>query len=128
MAPEEEYFRLSVLSLKMTYQEIDKDFVFMISSKRLFQECQAANIPFHKWYKWIDEKLVAIDRLENPFSKHSVDSKGVYKMAYYGDKHMEQPITTSKQVAQPGRPSAALTRSYTHGELPKPKAAEQSQS
>ena len=98
MQPEEEYFRLSVLSLKMQYQEIDRDFVFQMSSKRLYEQCKSKNIPFHKWYSWIDQRLVEIDRLENPLSKHKADSKGVYKMAYLGDKHIEQPITTSKEV------------------------------
>lgn len=60
--PEEEYFRLSVLSLKMQYNDIDKDFVFQISSKKLFKQCKKEKIEFHNWYGWIDEQLVKIDR------------------------------------------------------------------
>ena len=56
--PEEEYFRLSVLSLKMQYNERDTDFVFSISSTRLFRTCKDNNIPFHRWYNWIEGQLI----------------------------------------------------------------------
>ncbi len=64
--PEEEYFRLSVLSLKMQYNEVDKDFVFQIGSKKLFKQCKSQKIPFHKWYKWIDTQLRTINQQSNP--------------------------------------------------------------
>ena len=38
--PEEEYFRLSVLSLKMQYHDLDNDFVILDSSKKLYKECK----------------------------------------------------------------------------------------
>jgi hypothetical protein len=53
--PEEEYFRLSVLSLKMQYNERDQDFLFQISSTELFRKCKKTLIPFHHWYEWIEE-------------------------------------------------------------------------
>jgi hypothetical protein len=64
--PEEEYFRLSVLSLKMQYNEVDKDFVFQIGSKKLFKQCKSQKVPFHKWYKWIDTQLRHINQTSNP--------------------------------------------------------------
>jgi hypothetical protein len=37
--PEEEYFKLSVLALKMDFNEKQPDFIFQISSKKLFKKC-----------------------------------------------------------------------------------------
>lgn len=75
--PEEEYFRLSVLSLKMQYNEVDKDFVFQIGSKKLFKQCKSQKIPFHKWYKWIDSQLRSINQQSNPnVSKETTTPRG----------------------------------------------------
>jgi len=60
--PEEEYFRLSVLSLKMQYNELDRDLIFPNSSKKMFKRCLKENVPFHHWYRWIDHELFKINQ------------------------------------------------------------------
>ena len=62
--PEEEYFRLSVLSLKMLYNELERDWIFQISSKKMFKRCKKENVPFHHWYRWIDHELFQIQQKE----------------------------------------------------------------
>ena len=64
--PEEEYFRLSVLSLKMQFNDLDRDFVFQVSSKKLFKACKREKVPFHRWYAWIEDKLKSINKEQNP--------------------------------------------------------------
>ena len=54
--PEEEYFRLSVLSLKMQLYAADQSF-FSKSSSQLLKECQKQEVPFHEWYDWIRSQL-----------------------------------------------------------------------
>jgi hypothetical protein len=56
----------------MQYNEKDKDFVFQISSSKLFRKCKDANIPFHNWYNWIEGELIQIDKEMNP--KHRMAS------------------------------------------------------
>ena len=68
--PEEEYFRLSCLALKIIYNEQDTDFVFTVSvfigfltlckqvaPGKLYQKCKKQKIPFHLWYNWIEKEL-----------------------------------------------------------------------
>jgi len=45
--PEEEYFKLAVLSLKMQYNERDTNFVIDITNHKLFKRCKQEGIPFH---------------------------------------------------------------------------------
>ena len=60
--PEEEYFRLSVLSLKLQYDEKDPNFVVRVSAKKLFSRCRKEKIPFHQWYNWIELQLIIADK------------------------------------------------------------------
>jgi len=55
--PEEEYFRLSCLALKIIYNEQDTDFVFTVSPGKLYQKCKKNRVPFHMWYIWIEKEL-----------------------------------------------------------------------
>lgn len=55
--PEEEYFRLSCLALKIIYNEQDTDFVFTVSPGKLYAKCKKQKIPFHLWYTWIEKEL-----------------------------------------------------------------------
>jgi hypothetical protein len=52
--PEEEYFRLSVLSLKLQYDEKDPNFAVRVSAKKLYKRCKKDGIPFASWYNWIE--------------------------------------------------------------------------
>lgn len=45
--PEEEYFRLAVLALKVLYNEKDNDFVFEVSPGKLYKKAKRNKIPFH---------------------------------------------------------------------------------
>ena len=62
--PEEEYFRLSILSVKMQMNERDCDVVYGVSSNELFRKCKELKIPFHKWYSWIEEQLAQFEYQE----------------------------------------------------------------
>ena len=69
--PEEEFFHLSCLALKIKYSESqdhtkistpdgggDDNFdVFTISEGKLFRLCQKKKIPFHSWHDWIDDQF-----------------------------------------------------------------------
>lgn len=63
----------------MQYNDMDRDFVFQISSKKLFKTCKKEKVPFHKWYGWIDKQLLRIDKETNPNSKHTKNSTGISK-------------------------------------------------
>ena len=60
--PEEEFFMLSVLSLKMTHTEVytANDYVYEISASKLYQQVKQLNIPFHKWYNWIETRFTML--------------------------------------------------------------------
>lgn len=56
--PEEEFFMLAVLALKMQYTENQEgDFIYQIDSSKLFEQVKQIKLPFHKWYAWIDTKF-----------------------------------------------------------------------
>lgn len=44
--PEEEFFRLSLLSVKIRYEELDFDFEFPFTAKKLFKRCTKEDVPF----------------------------------------------------------------------------------
>lgn len=46
----------------MQYNELDRDLIFPMSSKKMFKRCLKENVPFHYWYKWIDQELFKIDQ------------------------------------------------------------------
>ena len=57
--PEEEFFMLSVLALKMTHtEEYDAEYIYEISAVKLFQQVKQLKIPFHKWYKWLETRFL----------------------------------------------------------------------
>ena len=76
--PEEEYFRLSCLALKIIYNEQDTDFVFTVSliftlltakleqvaPGKLYQKCKKQKIPFHLWYNWIEKELQKVNETQ----------------------------------------------------------------
>ena len=57
--PEEEFFMLAVLALKMLHnEEYDKSYyVCEISAGKLFKHVKDENLPFHRWYKWLEQKF-----------------------------------------------------------------------
>ena len=60
----------------MQFNERDKDFVFQVSSSKLFKRCKKENVPFHHWFRWIENQLREIDQKENPI--HQVEEAQVY--------------------------------------------------
>lgn len=57
--PEEEFFMLAVLALKMLHNEQydDAEYVYEISAAKLFKQVRSQNLPFHRWYKWLENKF-----------------------------------------------------------------------
>ena len=60
--PEEEFFMLAVLALKMLHNEQyeDAEYVYEISAAKLFQQVRSLNLPFHRWYKWLESKFLML--------------------------------------------------------------------
>ena len=50
---------LAVLSLKMVHnEEFDEaEYVYEISAGKLFRQVRNQNLPFHRWYKWLETKF-----------------------------------------------------------------------
>ena len=56
--PEEEFFMLAILALKMQHTEsAEAEFIYKIDSQKLFEQVKQIKIPFHKWYSWLDTKF-----------------------------------------------------------------------
>lgn len=57
--PEEEFFMLAVLALKMVHNEEyeEAEYVYEISAGKLFRQVRTQNMPFHRWYKWLEVKF-----------------------------------------------------------------------
>ena len=50
---------LAVLSLKMVHNEEydEAEYVYEISAGKLFRQVRNQNLPFHRWYKWLETKF-----------------------------------------------------------------------
>ena len=57
--PEEEFFMLAVLALKMVHNEEfdDSEYVYEISAGKLFREVRGEKLQFHRWYKWLEQRF-----------------------------------------------------------------------
>lgn len=57
--PEEEFFMLAVLAQKMIHTETyeDSEYVYEVSAQKLFNKVRDTNLPFHKWFKWLEDKF-----------------------------------------------------------------------
>ena len=73
--PEEEYFRMSALSVKMQFTSVDPHFVFSVSSKKLFDQCRSEHVEFHKMYDWLHAKCSQLYMNENPTAGDEVCRK-----------------------------------------------------
>lgn len=51
----EEYFRMSVLALKVAHQDLDS--VCQMKSSHLYYKAKMKKIPFHEWQSWIEQEL-----------------------------------------------------------------------
>lgn len=70
--PEEEFFMLAVLALKMLHNEQyeDAEYVYEVSAAKLFKQVRSQKMPFHRWYKWLERKF---SELRDAFKKQSAD-------------------------------------------------------
>lgn len=77
--PEEEYFMLAVLALKSLHTEMgDAEYVFEISGTTLFEQVKEKKIPFHEWYKWLEnhfDKLKKATDLNNKGGESEEDTE-----------------------------------------------------
>lgn len=56
--PEEEFFMLAILALKMQHTENQEgEFIYQVDSQKLFEQVKQIKLPFHKWYAWLDTKF-----------------------------------------------------------------------
>ena len=60
--PEEEFFMLAVLALKMVHNEefAEAEYVYQVSAGKLFRQVRSQNLPFHRWYKWLESKFLEL--------------------------------------------------------------------
>lgn len=75
--PEEEYFRLSCLALKIIYNEQDTDFVFTVAPGKLYQKCKKQKIPFHLWYNWIEKELKKVNETQKKAQQAEARPKSI---------------------------------------------------
>ncbi len=55
--PEEEFFRLLVLSIKILHSERDPNFGVEVNQKKMLKQVKTEKVPFHKWFFWIDKRV-----------------------------------------------------------------------
>ncbi|OMJ82971.1 hypothetical protein SteCoe_16182 [Stentor coeruleus] len=70
--PSEEYFFLTTQAIKLNSPYMDV--ICLESPKVLFDQAIKSNIPFHKWYEWIEKKLTA-KYLESLYKKPEIKNK-----------------------------------------------------
>ena len=74
--PEEEYFRLTCLALKIEHSERDQDdIVFTITESKLFRMAKKRNLPFHTWHNWVDDQFHRVKNLKNRAVEKHADVK-----------------------------------------------------
>ena len=57
--PEEEFFMLSVLAIKMlhTEQYEDTEYIYSVQAEEMFKTVKDSNMQFHRWYKWLESQF-----------------------------------------------------------------------
>ena len=60
--PEEEYFMLAVLGLKMLHNEKFDDaiYAYTLSPGKLFKAVRSEELPFHRWYPWLENMFMEV--------------------------------------------------------------------
>jgi Fe-S cluster biosynthesis and repair protein YggX len=97
--PEEEYFRLSVLALKVLYNEKDNDFVFEVSPGKLFKKAKRNKIPFHQYYPWIEQQLMLCNEKINP-DKQRDQHRGILSKITNAIYSLRSPQTETPRDAK----------------------------
>jgi hypothetical protein len=55
---EKDFFRMSVVALKLIFTEDhDVDYLGDIDPEELQAQVRDENIPFHRWYKWLEDRF-----------------------------------------------------------------------
>lgn len=85
--PEEEFFMLAVLALKMVHNEEyeEAEYVYQVSAGKLFRQVRNLNLPFHRWYKWLESKFLELreawkleqEPKESDLNKWNVEDKSI---------------------------------------------------
>jgi len=59
--PEEEFFMLSVLALKMLATEKfdDTEYIYEVNAENLFNQVRE-DMPFHQWYSWLEAQFESL--------------------------------------------------------------------
>jgi len=55
--PEEEYFRLLILSIKILHSEKDPEFGVEVNMRKMFKTVKKEKVPFHRWFFWVDKRI-----------------------------------------------------------------------
>lgn len=55
---EKDFFKMSVLAMKMIYTEdYDADYLGDIDAEELYEQAKEKELPFHRWQKWLEDKF-----------------------------------------------------------------------
>jgi len=53
---ESDFFNMCFLAIKMIHTEdFDADYLEYADADMMFSNAQSLNLPFHRWYKWLEE-------------------------------------------------------------------------
>jgi hypothetical protein len=55
--PEEEYFRLLVLSIKILHSEKDPEFGVEVNMRKMYKLVKKEKVPFHRWFFWVNQRI-----------------------------------------------------------------------
>lgn len=105
--PEEEFFMLAVLALKMQHTENqDAEFIYQVDSQKLFETVKELKIPFHKWYQWIDAELQLIkiryeEEQENIYADPLKNPEGLLNPLKRGDENSTKSSGKTASEASP---------------------------
>lgn len=69
--PEEEYFKLAVLAVKMMHTEIgDAEYIYEIDAHALFKQVKTCKVPFHRWHKWLETRFDELKQKYDNENRH----------------------------------------------------------
>ena len=63
--PEEEFFMLSVLALKLIHTEEFEfyEYIYQANANLFWKEVKESDMPFHLWYRWLEKKFLDLRSL-----------------------------------------------------------------
>lgn len=93
--PEEEFFMLSVLALKMIHtEEFDQcDYIYKVNQNGFWKEVKDLELPFHRWYRWLEDKFTYLRLTTDEEKREPEDLSFGFS---FGDQ--QRPRTTSLRI------------------------------